>query len=148
MELQEPHDVRLGEPESGNSSNGIQAEMGLASLSAFLLTLLNLCLWSWLELSQFTATPLSILGFLVNLVVLYVTLAVTYVVGGMMCALFLSAPIIVISNLVLDHRLSLHMDRRWQELIFRIACFLGPWILCALGLTSSMYRQVWIDRPI
>ena len=148
MELQEPHDIRLSEPEIAGDDHGIQAELGLTSLSALLLTLLNLCLWSWLELSQFTATPWSILGFLVKLVVLYVTLALTYAIGGLICALFLSAPIIVISNLILDHRLSLSTDRRWQELTFRIACFLGPWILSAMGLTGSMYRQIWIDRPI
>jgi len=148
MGLQEPYDAHLGGPESADNKKGIQAELALTSLSAFLLTLLNLCLWSWLELSQFTATPLSILGFLGKLVLLYVTLAVTYVAGGIMCALFLSAPVIVISNLILDHRLSLSTDRRWQELIFRIACFLGPWILWTLGLTGSMYRQIWIDRPI
>jgi hypothetical protein len=148
MELQERHDVRLSEPESADNDHGIQAEVGLTSLSAFLLTLLNLCLWSWLEVSQFTAIPLSILGFLVKLMVLYVTLALTYVIGGLICALFLSAPIIVISNLILDHRLSLYADRRWQELTLRIACFLGPWILYAMGFTGSMYRQIWIDRPI
>ncbi len=148
MELREPHDVRLGELESADNNNGIQAELALTSLSALLLTLLNLCFWSWLELSQFTATPLSILGFLGKLVVLYITLALTYVVGGMMCAVFLDVPIIVISNLILDHRLSLSTDRRWQELTLRITFFLSPWILWATGLTGSMYRHIWIDRPI